>query len=327
MNMKKNDSLLDAQKPLEFIVRTANQTDVSGITQLIYAVCEAEGDTATAVTEEELRNEWAYEGFDPCEDAFVAENEAGNLLGYAAVFDVDRHCELSGDIYLHPSADVRATGTSLLEAMHRRAAAHVPLAPENEPVVLRVAVDNRNESIKALFPRLGYEAIRYHWRMEIELGQKPQLPELPHEIVLQPFDWQTHAQAVWQARNAAFRDNWGSRELDFEEFSYYTQEHPEYDPTLWQVAWDGDRVIGFCINHMRMGIGWVHILGVIPEWRGKGLGRCLLQEAFNTFYDRDIKVIGLGVDAANESGATALYKSVGMKPVSEFVTFEKRFLA
>ena len=316
---------MNGYNPLKFFVRGADHSDISGITKLIFAVCEAEGDTATAVTEEELQNEWTYEGFSPQSDAFVAEDNNGNMLGYAAVYDVDRHCELSGDIYLHPDANINLIGTALLQAMQNRSMEHVPFAPENEAVQLRVAVDNRNERIKNLFLEMDFQAVRYHWRMEITLEQAPALPDFPKDIEFRPFDWQKHAHAVWQARNAAFIGNWGSRELDFEEFTYYTKEHPEYDPSLWQVAWHGDQVIGFCINHMRMGIGWVHILGIIPEYRGQGLGRILLQHAFSTFYRRKISVIGLGVDANNETGATQLYEKVGMKPHSEFVTFEKVF--
>ena len=35
------------------------------------------------------------------------------------------------------------------------------------------------------------------------------------------------------------------------------------------------------------------------------------------------KTIGLGVDAANPSGATRLYQGVGMKIASEYVIYEK----
>ena len=39
------------------------------------------------------------------------------------------------------------------------------------------------------------------------------------------------------------------------------------------------------------------------------------------------KSIGLGVDAANVTGATKLYQKVGMTTVSEFVTLEKELRA
>ena len=235
--MKENNSSVNENKPLEYFVRSADHSDISMITTLIFTVCEAEEDTATSVTEEELQNEWTYEGFSPQNDAFVAVDKSGNLLGYAAVYDVDRHCELSGDIYLHPGVNVNLIGAALLQAMQNRSMEHVPFAPEDETVLLRVAVDNRNEWIKNLFLNMGFQAVRYHWRMEITLEQAPVLPDFPNDIELRPFDWQKHAHSVWQSRNVAFAENWGSRELNFEEFAYYTKEHPEFDPSLWQTAW------------------------------------------------------------------------------------------
>jgi hypothetical protein len=40
-----------------------------------------------------------------------------------------------------------------------------------------------------------------------------------------------------------------------------------------------------------------------------------------------MKTIGLGVDAQNPTGATRLYKKVGMYAASEFVTYEKELRA
>jgi ribosomal protein S18 acetylase RimI-like enzyme len=36
-----------------------------------------------------------------------------------------------------------------------------------------------------------------------------------------------------------------------------------------------------------------------------------------------MKIIGLGVDASNATGATRLYQKAGMRIVSQFVTLEK----
>ena len=140
---------------------------------------------------------------------------------------------------------------------------------------------------------------------------------------MRPFVEAEHAEAVWQARNEAFAGNWGSHELTFDQFSYYNIDMPEYDPSLWTVIWDGDEVAAFSINHMRNGIGWLHTLGVRPAWRKQGLGQALMQFSFGDFFQRGERIIGLGVDASNPTGATELYKKAGMHVVSEFVSMEK----
>ena len=309
-------------------LRTVRRADLNAIVQLIFEICAAEGDTSVATTPEELENEWEYAGFDPEQDAFLVQAEAGNLAGYGAVFDVNEHCEMSADIYVHPEYKHQGVETALLGALEARVQAqHIPLAAPEERVFMRAALDNKDEAGKAILVQAGYTPVRYHWRMGIDLESAPPAPVLPDGLEFRPFIQDQHAAAIWQARNEAFRGNWGSRQFSFEEFSYFAFENPEYDPGLWVVAWDGDQVAGFSINQHRMGIGWIHILAVRPAWRSKKLGLALLQRSFGEFYQRGTKSIGLGVDAANSTGATRLYQKVGMTTISEFVTLEKELRA
>jgi ribosomal protein S18 acetylase RimI-like enzyme len=159
--------------------------------------------------------------------------------------------------------------------------------------------------------------------MEIKLDGQPPAPVWPEGVELRPFDREQHAKAVWQANNEAFRDHWGSRDSSFEEFVHGRFDDPEYDPSLWMIAWDGEEVAGFSLNRYRMGIGWIRSLGVRRPWRKKGLGLALLHHSFGEFYKRGMKTIGLGVDASNPTGATRLYQRAGMYVASEFLTFEK----
>jgi mycothiol synthase len=52
---------------------------------------------------------------------------------------------------------------------------------------------------------------------------------------------------------------------------------------------------------------------VIPAFRKRGLGSALLLHAFAGLYARGERRMGLGVDATNETGATRLYESAGMR--------------
>ena len=74
---------------------------------------------------------------------------------------------------------------------------------------------------------------------------------------------------------------------------------------------------------MRFGGGWVGTLGTRKPRRGKGLGRALLLTAFGEFYRRGETLVRLAVDAGNETGATQLYESVGMRVALQADVYEK----
>jgi len=316
--LSSNETVLDASLTL----RAVRWEDVNAVAQLSYDVCEAKGDTSVAFTPEDLANEWKYEGFNPEQDAFLVETRDGRAVGFAALFNVKDHGDLSGDVYVHPHFKGLGVEVALLRAMDHRARGHLQLAAPDARVFIRLT-DHKDEAGEAILAGEGYSPIRHQWRMGIDLDAAPPAPVLPSGFEFRPFVKEEHATAIWQARNESFRENWGSHQLTFEEFSYYTFEEAGYDPTLWVVIWDGNEVAGFSINQYQMGIGWIHILGVRPAWRKHGLGLALLHQSFSEFYQRGTKSIGLGVDASNVTGATRLYLKAGMTTVSEFVTFEK----
>jgi mycothiol synthase len=53
------------------------------------------------------------------------------------------------------------------------------------------------------------------------------------------------------------------------------------------------------------------------------VGTALLRDSFGRFWQRGERSVGLGVDAANETGAFRLYQRAGMAPALGFVIYEK----
>jgi mycothiol synthase len=58
-------------------------------------------------------------------------------------------------------------------------------------------------------------------------------------------------------------------------------------------------------------------------WRKHGVGTALLGDAFTRFWERGEHSIGLGVDAANETGAFRLYERAGMSARLGLAIYEK----
>jgi ribosomal protein S18 acetylase RimI-like enzyme len=91
------------------------------------------------------------------------------------------------------------------------------------------------------------------------------------------------------------------------------------DPAQWWIADLDGEPVGFCLGEAR-GIGddpggYVRSLGVETAARGRGIARHLLQVAFADHARRGWAWSQLTVDSENSTGATALYRSVGMEPV------------
>ena len=314
-----NETHLDSSLNL----RTAQWADCEAVAGVIYAVCEADGDTTVAVTPEELKNEWQSEGFNPETDAFIIETKDGRIVGYEEFGNQHEHYNLRTDGYVHPQFKGLGIGTTLLRRAEARAIEEMRLAEPDLRIFLRSTIDSRDAASHELHKTEGYFPKRYHWRMEIKLDSAPPAAVWPEGVEIRPFVRAEHEMAVWQAQNESFRDHWGSHDVSFEEFVHSRFDDPEFDPALWVIAWDGNEVAGFSINRYRMGIGWIRTLGVRRPWRKKGLGLALLQQSFGEFRKRGTNTIGLGVDASNPTGATRLYQRAGMVVASEFLTYEK----
>lgn len=318
-----NETYLDPSLNL----RPVQWADVNAVAKLIYDVCEADGDITVAVTSDELTNEWRSEGFSVERDAFLIETKDGRVVGYEDFYNMKDHYHLNADGYIHPEFKEFGIGTSLLRSVEVRAREEMKLAEPDLCVFIRSTIDNKDEQGHTLHKTEGYFPIRYHWRMEIKLQETPPAVTFPEGVELRPFVRDEQAIAVWQADNEAFRDHWGSHDSLFEDWSHRKFGKPDFDPTLWMIAWDGDQIAGYSQNRFRMGIGWIGTLGVRRPWRKKGLGLALLQHSFGEFYKRGMNTIGLGVDASNSTGATRLYQRAGMYVASEFATYEKELRA
>ncbi|MCB0120436.1 MAG: GNAT family N-acetyltransferase [Anaerolineales bacterium] len=303
-------------------LRNAAWTDVNAVAKLIYDVCEADGDVTVATPAETLEHAWHEAGFNPLTDAFVVETSDGRIVGYEDLYNEKDYVDWNADGYVHPDFKGLGIGTTLLACVEERACELMKLADPELRVFIISATSGKDELGKNLLADMGYSPVRHFWRMEIKLDSQPTF-ELPAGVEFRPFEREAHARLVWEAEMEAFSEHWGSHKHPFEEWEFSKLERAEFDPVMWLIAWDGDKIAGFSQNRFRMGIGWVGTLGVLKPWRKKGLGLALLNASFADFYQRGMKTVGLGVDASNSTGATRLYERAGMSVASDFINFEK----
>lgn len=166
----------------------------------------------------------------------------------------------------------------------------------------------------------GYLPARRYLELELELTEPPPA-SIPAGIRIEPFRVED-ARVFHRTIDEAFAESWDFVSTPFEQ--WYEQRVVHGDMSLCFLARAGDDVAGAIrCDADRRGLGWVGALGVLPAWRGRGVGRSLLVHAFRAFWDRGQRSVGLGVAADNES-ALRLYESVGMRVEAEDVVYEKR---
>ncbi|HEY2742001.1 MAG TPA: GNAT family N-acetyltransferase [Gaiellaceae bacterium] len=177
---------------------------------------------------------------------------------------------------------------------------------------------------RALFESRGYREVRRFYEMAIELTEEPAAPFVPDGLVVDEFRNDEY-QAFYDALNEAFAEHWEWHPDPFDEWlgRRTGQHHDEHGP-VWLVVRDGDELAAVTRNDAAgAGGGYVGAIGVRPAWRGKGLGKALLQATFAEFWRRGTTRVTLDVDSQNATGAVALYERVGMHVDACGIAFEK----
>jgi ribosomal protein S18 acetylase RimI-like enzyme len=104
-------------------------------------------------------------------------------------------------------------------------------------------------------------------------------------------------------------------------------EHLSNNPLGCLVAEaDGD-VVGFILGDIRgweFGIpksGWIEIVGVDPEFQGKGVAKALIEKLNVYFQNHNVEKVRLMVNW-NDGGLVSFFRAVGFER-SEFIILEK----
>lgn len=298
----------------------------------IIQACSMADQNDSVVTEESLRHEYRYlTHCDPYQDMIFAE--VGNqTVAYGRVAWRD---ELEGNRifaligYVHPDWRKRGIGKWLLAWLEERAVQLARHNPTDRPQYLEVGAMKTQTGAKTLFERAGYEAVRY-----FSLMVRPNLDEIPsfplpagieiHQVL------PDHYEKIYAANIEAFRDHWGSCPEDEPPLQAWLDD-PNFDPSLWCVAWEGDEVVGMVLNFIdtsenlafQRKRGYTENIAVRRPWRRRGIARALIATSLRMLKERGMKEAALGVDTQNPSGALQLYESLGYRVVKQFITYRK----
>ena len=289
--------------------------DAAAVAELVIAL-EASMYGESTYSQADLEVEWAELELE--RDARVVR-DGGRVVGYGAVRDRGELSRVEG--YVHPDAFGRGIGTVIATGLEADAARGGARRIQN-------SVFEADHAARGLLESLGYDAVRVFREMRIELAAEPAAPEWPDALRVVAFDPERDARAFHAAQQAAFADHWDYTPRDFEAWSKSHLESKRFDPSLWCVVRAGDEIAaGTVCTGNTYGGGFVDALFTCRPWRKQGVGAALLRDAFGRFWARGERSVGLGVDAASDTGAFRLYERAGMAPAIGWVMYEKSLVS
>jgi mycothiol synthase len=270
---------------------------------------------------------WTAPGARLDRDFGVITDSGGAIAGYFLVQFEPPFTSVFGIGAVALSHHGRGIGSAIIEEIERRGR---ELAAGHENVTLRMGVLAGEPRVAALLTAHGFREARVFWSMTLRFDGPP-----PPPADIAGIDVRTlvpgQEREVYQCAAEAFEDHWGDG-LSSEESWLHRHVHASdsFDPELWYLAWEGERLVGMLRSEADAEedpeLGYVGLLGVRREARGRGIGEALLRRSFVTFYERGKQGAQLVVDSESSTGAARLYERVGMTAQPRFANWDRALL-
>ncbi len=257
--------------------------------------------------------------YDPMLDLQLVEAHA-ELVGYV---QTRMYRETSGNqIYRHlavlvPEWRRRGVGSEMLARAHHRLRQVASQVGAGRSAYLQATATETQQGLVVLLLGQGYAAVRHTYAMvRSDLHAVADVP-LPSGIEMRRARSEDY-RAVWEAHEDASRDRWGHATCRQDGFREW-MEDPANQPELWQVAWEGERVVGVAMpsipveeNHaLRRRRGLLRSLAVRRPWRRRGLGRALVARSLVSLDNLGMIEAGCDVEAEDAYGTLTLFASLG----------------
>lgn len=171
---------------------------------------------------------------------------------------------------------------------------------------------------------LRYRSSLWQFRLAADVAVPP--PSFPPDVLVRAWDPASDADyEAWASFMLAAFEGHPTRMTWTPSVIRAVHEDPGFDPAsilLVADAADPNRLVAFTRIELHDDLaagrtGDVGLIGVLPDWRRRGLGRELLRWGVTTLRARGAGPIELSVEAANDR-ATALYRAHGFVPDIEW---------
>jgi GNAT superfamily N-acetyltransferase len=309
----------DTQVVRDVTLRPYRRDDLPGMVDVWNQRVSAEGEGMWATVE------WFAESYDhpvrcdPAEDIVVAEDAADRIVGYARVTWED----VAAGYRSYPLAFVAAREVDglephLLDWAEQRArtvAAGHAEAPDRR---LNAEATDGTPRQQLLLDRGYVPGTRWGFMIH-DLSTIPDSP-LPAGLAARPVA-EEHLEAIWDAQAEALRDDPDFVEPTEEDWEGF-RDQAAHGTELWQVAWDGDRVVSQvrtrpapdADNERRSRRrAWTEDISTRPAWRGRGVASALICASLRQLVELGYDEAALGADYESPTMARRLYERLGYR--------------
>jgi mycothiol synthase len=267
---------------------------------------------------------WTAPGARLDRDFGVITDGGGAIAGYFMIEFEPPFTTVSAIGAVALSHHNRGIGSAIIEEVERRGR---EMAAGREGVTLRMGVLAGEPRVAALLTARGFREVRVFWSMSLRFDGPPPAPADVAGIEIRRLV-PGQEREVYQCAAEAFEDHWGD---GFPSEQSWLHRHVEasdsFEPELWILAWEGERLVGLLLANAEAEedpeLGYIALLGVRREARGRGLGEALLRRSFVTFYERGKLGAQLVVDSESSTGANRLYERVGMTAQPRFANWDR----
>ncbi len=260
--------------------------------------------------------------YEPENALFLARIDGEGVVGFADLTPELKINRVVVDGFVHPRCRRQGVGSRLLENVRAR-------CREMGAKVIHVCLDEERKGAQAFLLSQGFTEVRRYLLMERTLlGDWGRISGdgLPQLHYLAKGDEGLLA----DLQNRIFAGSWGFCPNTKEDVSYYLAL-TGLDVQDVIVAKDQDEIMGYVwqkvVDDRRHATeskrGWIHMIGVLDQFRGNNWGRKLIVSGMHQLYRRGAGRVELTVDGQNWP-AVKLYTSLDFTVISHKLWFEKR---
>lgn len=281
----------------------------------VQVACVVLRENSTQITDEELEmlNDMSAENL--LADTQIALTPSGKVAAAGFIYLFQSN-EKSMTGLLEGAVDFthrrQGLGRHLLSWQVERARQKSRQSAGNVPLTLRGSCTADNTQCIHLFENQGFVGLVTQYQMRFDLSQPIPTRSLPAGVTLTPYLFERDDE-IRQVFNRAFIGHWIG-ELSSEKWKDRFIATPQFRPELTTLAAVDDQFVGFYLSEVfedNPKQAWLEIVGVLPEWRSKGLGSALTTHALHTYKKAGFESCWLGVDEENITHAKQIYLSLG----------------